>query len=40
MHTYRLMINPYAFVLLFSFPLYRLIRVRNRLKKELNIFSD
>lgn len=27
-------------VVLFSFPLIKLIRVRNRLKRELNVFSD
>lgn len=35
LHSFNLII-----VILFSFPLYRLRRVRNRLKKELNIFSD
>lgn len=27
-------------VVLFSLPLYKLMRVRNRLKRELNVFSD
>lgn len=27
-------------VVLFSFPLIKLIRLRNRLKRELNVFSD
>jgi len=27
-------------VVLFSLPLYKLLRVRNRLKRELNVFSD